>query len=321
MADYSPTTPVSEIGEHNLIAAIGKRIGTDESVLVGVGDDAAVVPVSDPRVVVSTDLYVQDRHFRLNWSSATDIGRKTAAASLADVYAMGAVGSGLVIGLVLPPNTQVGWVLDLADGLAAECEEAGAHVVGGDLSSGDAIVICATAFGDLQGREPVTRAGARPGDIVAIAGNFGWSAAGLAVLTRGFSSPRAVVQAHRTPKPPYLAGPLAASADATAMLDISDGLLTDLGHIAAASGVSIDIESSLLPLADAVQQAASAFNTDPLHWILSGGEDHGFAATFPPGVALPPGFTAIGRVGPDDPGQVTVDGEARPDLRGYDHFA
>lgn len=321
MVEIVPTTSVGEFGEHRLIAAIAQRIGTNDSVLVGVGDDAAVVPISDPRLVASTDLYVQDRHFRLNWSSAHDIGRKVAAASLADVYAMGAVGAAIVVGLVLPASAEVTWVLELADGLAAECETVGTQVVGGDISAGDSIVICSTALGDLQGRQPVTRRGARPGDIVAIAGNFGWSAAGLAVLMRGFSSPRAVVNAHRCPQPPYLAGPLAASAGATAMLDISDGLVSDLGHIALASGVSIDIESTRVPIADQILQAASAFNVDPLQWVLSGGEDHGFAATFPSGVALPADFVPIGRVSDEDPGLVSVDGQPRPDLQGFDHFA
>ncbi len=315
------TMPVSEVGEHNLIEAIRERIGPGD-VLVGIGDDAAVVAAPDGRFAISTDVFVQDRHFRLNWSSAHDVGRRVAAANLADVAAMGATPSALVLTLVLPPDTQVGWALDFVDGVALECESAGAALVGGDLSAGPIIVASATAIGDLQGREPVTRSGARPGDVVAVAGRLGWAAAGLAVLSRGFSAPRKVVAAHRSPEPPYLAGQLAASAGATAMLDVSDGLISDLGHIAVESGVVIDIESAQLPVEDAVRDAAAAFTADPLVWLLSGGDDHGLVATFSRNSSIPKDFQVIGTVSEaqDAPG-VTVDGQARPELRGYDHFS
>ncbi len=323
MSEISRAAAVSEVGEHVLIAELKRRLGNSEAAIVGIGDDAAVVGLSEPSVVVSTDVLVADRHFRLNWSTANDIGRRVAGANLVDVAAMGAMPKFLVVGLVLPPQTQVGWVLDFLDGLAAECEDIGAAVVGGDLASGDKIMISATALGDMQGREPVRRNGARDGDVVAIAGRLGWAGAGLSLLSRGFTSPRVLVDAHRVPKPPYLAGVHAASAGAHAMLDVSDGLVTDLGHIAAASGVSIDIESDAIAVDDPVRDAASAFNADPLTWILAGGDDHAIAATFAPGAQIPTDFTIIGRVqtaGADGP-KVTVDGVPRPDLRGFDHFS
>ncbi|MGB3674286.1 MAG: thiamine-phosphate kinase [Candidatus Nanopelagicales bacterium] len=322
MSEISRTAAVSEVGEHVLIGELQRRIGEAPGVIVGIGDDAAVVGLSEPTVAVSTDVLVQDRHFRLNWSSANDIGHRVAGANLADIAAMGAMPTSLVVGLVLPPTTQVGWVLDFLDGLAQECESIGAAVVGGDLAAGDTIMISATALGDLQGREPVRRNGAQPADVVAIAGRLGWAGAGLSLLSRGFTSPRVLVEAHRVPKPPYLAGIHAASAGAHAMLDVSDGLLTDLGHIAAASGVSIDIEAAAVPIDDPVRDAASAFNADALAWVLAGGDDHAIAATFAPDTQLPPGFTVIGRVHePDGDGPtVTVDSVARPDLRGFDHF-
>jgi len=321
MAELARGARISEIGEHVLIEAIGRRIGSADA-LVGIGDDAAVIATPDGRCAVSTDVFVQDVHFRLTWSTAQDIGRRVAAANLADVAAMGAAPRALVVSLVLPPDTEVGWVLDFTDGIAAECEAAGAIVVGGDLASGPIVVASATALGDLQGRAPVTRCGAKPGDIVAVAGRLGWAAAGLTVLSRGFSAPRKVVSAHRVPQPPYLAGQLAASAGATAMVDISDGLLADLGHIAAASGVVIDIESAQLQVDDAVRDAASAFTMDPLIWVLTGGDDHGLVATFSTEEVIPRDFTVIGTVSrADDDAGVTVDGQARPELRGFDHFA
>ena len=321
MSGISRSAPVSDVGEHVLIEEISRRLGSAEA-LVGIGDDSAVVRLSEPTVAISTDVLVQDRHFRLNWSSAQNIGHRVAAANLADVAAMGAMPTCLVVALVLPPTTEVGWVLDFLDGLAAECESVGASVVGGDLSSGDSIVIAATALGDLQGRDAVTRSGARPGDVIAVAGRLGWSGAGLSLLSRGFKSPRVLVDAYRFPQPPYLAGVLAGSAGAHAMLDVSDGLVTDLGHIAKASGVSIDIDSQSLTVDDPIRDTASAFNADPLAWVLAGGEDHAFAAAFGEADPLPAGFVAIGRArdaGPDGP-IVTVDGEVRPDLRGFDHF-
>ena len=323
MSEVSRTTRVGDVGEHVLIAEITRRLGQGQSALVGIGDDAAVIRLSEPSVAVSTDVLVQDRHFRLSWSTASDIGHRVAGANLADVAAMGAMPTCLVVGLVLPPDTEVGWVLDFLDGLAAECEGIGASVVGGDLASGDTIMISATALGDLQGREAVTRAGARPGDVVAVAGRLGWAGAGLSLLSRGFKSPRALVDAHRVPQPPYLAGVLAASAGAHAMLDVSDGLMSDLRHIAAASMVNIDVESARVVIDQPVQDAASAFNADPLTWVLAGGDDHAIAAVFAPNVALPPEFTEIGTVSEiDEQGPtVTVDGQVRPDLRGFDHFS
>lgn len=322
MSEISRTAAVSEVGEHVLIAELKARLGDSQDALVGIGDDAAVIGLSESRVVISTDVLVQDRHFRLNWSTANDIGRRVAGANLADVAAMGAMPKSLVVGLVLPPETQVGWVLDFLDGLAAGCEEIGASVVGGDLAAGEKIMISATALGDMQGREPVTRNGARPGDVVAVAGRLGWAGAGLSMLSRGFTSPRVLVDAHRVPKPPYLAGVHAASAGAHAMLDVSDGLVTDLGHIATASGVSIDIEADSIAVDDPIRDAASAFNADPLTWILAGGDDHAIAATFAADTQIPIGFRVIGRVQQADMvgPQVTVDGVLRPDLRGFDHF-
>lgn len=322
MSDVSRTAKVGDVGEHVLIAELTRRIGNSQNAIVGIGDDAAVVQLSEPSVAVSTDVLVQDHHFRLTWSSAADVGRRVAGANLADVAAMGAIPTCLVVGLVLPPETEVGWVLDFLDGMAAECEAVGAAVVGGDLAAGPTIMISATALGDLQGREPVTRGGARAGDVVAVAGRLGWAGAGLSLLSRGFKSPRVLVDAHRVPQPPYLSGVLAASAGAHAMLDVSDGLVTDLGHIADASGVSIDIDSARVPIDDPVRDAAAAFNADPLAWVLAAGDDHAIAAVFPPAVALPPEFTVIGvahEAGSEGP-IVTVDGVARPDLRGFDHF-
>ena len=271
-------------------------------------------------MVATTDLLVDGRHFRRDWSTPYDIGRKAAAQNLADVAAMGAVTTSLLIGLAAPADLAAFWAERFADGLRDECDLVGAGVVGGDVVRSDVLVIAVTALGDLEGRSPVTRSGARSGDVVALAGRLGWAAAGLATLSRGFRSPRLVVDAHRRPQPPYQAGPEAAKAGATSMIDVSDGLVADLGHVAAASGVRIDIDSTAFAIPDALSQVAMALSVDPLTWIMRGGEDHALAATFRPDADLPSGWQVIGAV-LDSAGDssVTVDGLPYA-AGGFDHF-
>jgi thiamine-monophosphate kinase len=287
--------------------------------LLGPGDDAAVVATPDGRVAASVDLLVDGRHFRRDWSTPYDIGRKAAAQNLADIAAMGAVPTALLVGLATPPDLAAFWAERFADGLREECDVVGAGVVGGDVVRSDVLLVAVTALGDLQGRAPVTRSAARVGDLVAVAGRLGWSAAGLATLRRGFRSPKLVVDAHRRPSPPYASGPAAAQAGATAMIDVSDGLVADLGHIAAASGVRISLRSESFERPDALVEVGSALGVDVLSWILAGGEDHALAATFPAGTTLPPGFLPIGEVIDGDPG-VLVDGSSYA-TPGFDHFA
>ncbi len=247
-------------------------------------------------MVATTDLLVEGVHFRRDWSEAVDVGHKAAAQNLADIAAMGARPTALLVGLAAPAGLPTAWALGLADGLAAEAARAGAAVVGGDVVAGEHVVVSVTALGSLDGREPVTRAGARAGDVVAMVGRLGWSAAGFAVLSRGFRSPRVLVAAHRRPEPVYEAGPKAALAGATAMVDVSDGLLGDLAHVAVASGVAVRLEVAALEVAAPVRDAAAALGKDPLEWVLTGGEDHALAATFPSAKAVPKGWTVVGEV-------------------------
>ncbi len=297
---------VGELGEFGLVAELAALFPPGPAVLLGPGDDAALVAAGDARVVATTDLLVEGRHFRRDWSDPSDVGRKAAAQSLADVAAMGAAPTALLVGLACPAELPVDWVLSLADGLREECEGVGASVAGGDVVLSSVLTVAVTALGSLQGRDPVTRAGAQPGDVVAVAGRLGWAAAGLAVLSRGFRSPRTLVAAHRRPTPPYDQGPVAAALGATAMIDVSDGLVQDLGHVAAASGVLVDIAAAGLDIPDAFVNTARALGADPLVWILSGGEDHALVACFPPSVDLPAPWRVIGRVAEGE--GVQVDG-------------
>lgn len=317
-------TTVGDLGE----AALVDQILTDlaaagpaaTSVPVGPGDDAAVVGAPDGRVVVTLDVLVEGRHFRRDWSAAADIGHRAAAANLIDVAAMGAQPTTVVLGLALPPDTDVAWVRELLAGVVQESARAGAVVVGGDVVRADAVTVAITALGDLEGRDPVQRSGARVGDALAVAGRLGWAAAGLAVLSRGFRSPRALVDAHRRPEPPYALGPLAAQRGAHALMDVSDGLLLDAGRLAQASSVAVDIDAHAIVVGEPVSAAAAAYNLDPLQWILGGGDDHALLGAFDPG-SVPDGFTVIGSVTAGTAGQVLVNGAEPTTPKGFDHFA
>jgi thiamine-monophosphate kinase len=284
-------------------------------------------------VVATTDFLLEGRHFRRDWSSARDVGHKAAARSLADVAAMGAVPTALLVALAVPGDLPVSWARDLAAGLAAECARAGAIVAGGDTARASSVLLAVTGLGDLAGRAPVLRSGAAPGDAVAVAGVLGHAAAGLALLSAGLTA-APLVPAQLRPAPPYDAGPEAADLGATAMIDVSDGLLADLGHVADASGVLIDLSAAALRPGEALLAAARAVAPSfgrtvrgsplepagaALRWVLSGGEDHALVATFPPGVALPSRWTVIGEV--CEGHGVVVDGQAWAGEAGWDHFA
>ena len=318
-ADPFPSgATLADAGEFGLISALTRRFGQGSHVYVGPGDDAAVLRTPRGHVVVSTDVWVAGRHSRREGAAGGDSGRTAAAANLSDVNAMGGTAHSLTVGLAAPADPPVQWVLDLADGITDEAALVGANIVGGDLTTATEVVIAITVMGTCE-IAPVLRSGANAGDVVALAGRQGWAAAGLAVLGRGFRSPRVLVEAYKRPEPPYAAGAAAAQAGATAMIDVSDGLLADAGHIAADSGVTIDIDRSAFELAEPMQAVGSALGVDPMQFILGGGDDHAILATFPAGTALPHGFIAIGSVAAGD-GLVTVDGEAYEGSGGWAHF-
>ena len=336
MADYPQS--VADLGEGELLSRIFPRLGGPR-MLLGPGDDAAVIGAPDGRSVLSIDTLVQDQDFRLQWpggyrTTGYDVGWKCAAQNLSDINAMGAEATSLVVSLTLPAQTPVSWLEGLADGLSAALRALGAEncaVAGGDLGRGNQLVVTAAVTGDLQGRDPVRRSGAVPGDVLAVCGALGQAAAGLALLESSLPYAdldgweRSLTAAQSRPCPPLAAGPAAAAAGAHAMMDISDGLVRDAGRLAAASGVCLDLDSRILGIETApLARAAAKLGVDPLHWVLGGGEDHGLLAAFAPGADLPRGFRRVGTVldrGVHISGlPVTVDGQA-PDAAGWDHFA
>ena len=313
---------LGEAGEFALISRIVADLPPAPEVLLGPGDDAAALAI-DPPVLTSIDVLVEGVHFRRTWSTATDIGRKAVAVNVADIEAMGGRAVAVVVGLSAPADLPLAWALELADGIRAESERAGVALVGGDVTGARDITISVTVFGGLDGRAPVRRSGAQPGQVVALSGQTGFAAAGIAVLQRGFRWPRAVVSAQRVPPVPYGQGRVAADAGATAMIDVSDGLLADLGHVARASGVTIELDLAAFEIPDVLRDVSAATGRDPHTLVLTGGEDHALAACFPSETDVPEGWRTIGRtrdVAEDEEAGVLVDGAVWAGAAGWDHF-
>ncbi len=325
---------VGELGEHGVLRRVLARLGEATAATVGPGDDAAVLRLAG-ELVVTSDTMIEGPDFRLAWQSGFELGWKLAATNLSDVAAMGARPVGLTVALACPKATPVALLEEIARGLDAACRELapGCGVVGGDLGTAPVLTTAVTALGDLAGRPAVLRSGARAGDAVAYAGSLGLAGLGLSLLfgesadadgvahdgglRRLRAEHSAAIDAQLAPRPPILAGMLAAEAGATAMMDVSDGLSLDAARLAEASGVRIDFESARLERAFGLQQGVRV----PLAAMLTGGEDHGLLATFPAGEGLPVGFEAIGTVGDVrlDASRVLLDGEPY-EPRGWDPY-
>lgn len=301
---YSGPT-VFELGENEALKRAVKFFSPGTNTLVGSGDDAAVIS-SGGKYVVTTDSMVEGRDFRTDFSSGFDLGFKAVASNLADVAAMGAKPTALVVAMVVTTQTKQAWLEDFARGLQSGIDalSPGAEIVGGDLARGNQIVIAVTAHGELS-REPVLRSGAKPGDRLALAGTLGRAACGLDLLLSPDESLAKAydewVEVQLRPTPPITLG-LQVAGIASAMLDVSDGLSVDATRIAKASNVSIRLSSSALSGYEAVLEMAAqsmrarGFEADEHQWVLHGGEDHSLLASFPPDAMIPKGFKVIGEV-------------------------
>lgn len=317
MASDYPDDSLAGTGEFAVIDRLVAGRPQPRLVLLGPGDDAAVVASVDGRTVVCTDMLVENRHFRLDWSSPHDVGRKAIAQNAADIEAMGGRATAFVVAFGAPGDTATTRAVELADGMWHEAGLIGAGIVGGDMVQAPQWVISVAALGDLGGLDAVRRSGAKLGDTVAVTGDLGRSAAGFALWNTavgGFDDVGGFRQRHLVPEPPYGQGVVAARAGASSMIDVSDGLLADVGHIASASGVCVDLSAAgLRGDVDALVGAAAAVGSDPWQWVLGGGEDHALVATF--SAAPPPGWRPIGTVADaavfgGGPPRVTVDGAA-----------
>jgi thiamine-monophosphate kinase len=312
--------------EDELIAAIGKVLsGAGPGVVVGPGDDAAVLARPSGELVISADVLVEGVHFDLALTSARDLGYKAIAVNVSDLAAMAASPRAAVVTLVLPTSTEDAWVIELYGGMREACDEYALWLVGGDLSRGPAVSVSVTVTGEVAPGRAITRAGARPGDILVVTGRLGASAAGLRLALDGRAPStaldRALLRAHFRPVARVGEGGALAAAGATAMMDISDGLALDLSRLCAASGVGARLTVSDVPLADGAT----------LDDGLRGGEDYELLASLPDlgsvhaaraaiadtfGVPL----TAIGEITPDGLTAVTDGREATLEAKGWDHF-
>jgi len=306
---------VGELGENEALKRTVARLNQGEYTLVGSGDDAAVIKAADGRFVVTTDTMIEGHDFRLEWSNGFDLGFKAVATNVSDVAAMGAKPTSLVVAISVPATTKISFLEDFADGLRTACEQLapGCAVVGGDLAASDQVFISVTAHGDLEGRDPILRSGARVGDIVAVAGTLGRAAAGLSLLFSGdkdaISAYDALVGVQLRPEPPIAAG---IGVHATSMLDVSDGLSRDAARIAKASGVAIRIKGQDLQGFEAMlDDVALRLGVSSRDWVLFGGEDHSLLATFAPGVQIPRAFKPIGAVA--EGSGVWLDGRELPE--------
>lgn len=305
-------TPIT--AEDRLIADFTSNLHSHSRVLVGSGDDCAVLTHPDSRSVISTDVLVEGVHFRRDWMSLEQIGRRAAAQNAADIAAMGASAHSAVAAVTIPKNMGKTEINALAAGLATGLESYGYSLVGGDLSSGPCLQVAVTVIGDLEGRPPLLRCNARSGDLIYFAGNLGKSAAGLALLER-FQSPQEAIAAptlptelralaiealscYQVPQVPADLASKLADAGAHALMDVSDGLSRDGAKIAAASGVVLNLSRSHLEAyAQRLAGLADFLGANSWDWVFGGGEDHGLLCSASAGFAVP-GFTAIGEVLP-----------------------
>ena len=306
---------VGEMGENAALRWVLPLLPTGDGVLLGPGDDSALVSLPESQVLISTDMMMQGPDFRFDWSRPSDVGFKAIASNAADIAAMGGVVLGFELAVAVPASTPLRMLMGLAEGFAEGIAALtpGAGVFGGDLSRSEVFTIAVTVLGSMQGLAPVVRSGATPGDVLCVAGEVGLSHRGLQALLGAGDDELAVaglvmsdpaVAHHLRPKPPIVLGPLAAQAGATAMMDISDGLVLDASRIAKASGVRMELDASA-----GLDEHA-----------LYGGEDHGLLATFPPSATPPEGFRAIGVVTAGDPGVFLGNRELDAQSGGWDPF-
>ena len=327
--------------EFELIDRIRRRVSATQPggpVSTGIGDDASVTTHPGP-TATSVDAVVEGVHFRLDWSTAEQVAGKALASALSDLAAMAADPGEVYVTLGLPPETDPERIDALIDGFVASAGEFGVTLAGGDTVASPVLFISVTVVGRApEGERLILRSEARVGDLVAVTGSFGGAAAGLLIL-EGAGPPEAglrpelrsqLVSRHVSPRPLLLAGARLRGSGATALVDVSDGLAADLGHIAEASGVVISIDPALVPVQEGVAEVASSAGRDPLELALAGGEDYELAMTVPPdrieqvrqrleGAGC--GLTVVGEVGSGSGIRLigASTGESPPP--GFDHFS
>ncbi|GAB4329304.1 MAG: thiamine-phosphate kinase [Candidatus Zixiibacteriota bacterium] len=332
---------VSEIGEFNLIERIRAICGTDRSpdTILGIGDDAAVIRLAEDRALVATcDIQVEDVHFRWESITPSQLGRRSMAVNLSDIASMGATPAYALTSLAIPPSLPVTRFDKIFSGMHDELEEYGAFLIGGNLAgTAEKLVIDVFMWGMIDPARLLTRSGAQEGDAIFVTGALGSASAGLDVLARYGPSCSDeyvdVVRAHLEPRPRVREGvAIAQSGLATSMIDVSDGLAADIGHICDSSGVGVEIDEFQIPFDAVLFKIARTAEKDLREYTLYGGEDYELLFTVRSTdtdammrLAQDHGFAVrcIGRVVPKDAGRTLIDPQGTRhalDPKGWDHF-
>jgi len=313
------------MSEDELIEAISRSVAAGEGVLLGIGDDAAMVEMGSGDLVLTTDMLVEGVHFDVAAISTADLGYKSIVVNVSDVAAVAGSPRYATVGLALPPATAASWVIDLYRGMTEACDEYGLSLVGGDLSRSEQMVISVTVAGEVPPGRALTRSGASVGDAIAVTGQLGAAAGGLKVTSKNALTDwgRALLDAQCRPVARVGEAQVLAAVGVGAMMDISDGLSTDLHRLCAASGVGAIIDTSTLPICEELEH----LDVDPLDLALNGGEDYELLVSMTPDLVdeassklresfgVP--FTVVGEI--TEPTEVMADG--RPlEAKGWDHF-
>jgi thiamine-monophosphate kinase len=325
---------LSEIGEFGFIRGISERVGTPEELLVGIGDDCAVTSLSPGMVLLSTsDMLVEGVHFDLAWSDPHTLGRKSLSVNLSDIAAMGGIPKFALLSVAIPPELPLEFLDRFIEGFIEQAGHFGVTLAGGDTSSSrGGFVISVTLQGEQYPELVVRRSGACAGDIICVSGTLGDSALGLDMLRKGERSGAAVMR-HLDPVPRSDLGRCLAEASIpSSMIDVSDGLLADLGHILAQSGKGAIVTIDSLPLSSGFKLSIASSSHEYHRFPLSGGEDYELVFTLPPerldearsaAEASGTAVTVIGEITTAG-GILLVDskgGHYTPETSGYDHFA
>jgi len=265
---------LAEIGEFGLIDRLNRLLPTSPAVVQGIGDDCAIVRIFDKLMAVSTDMSIQDVHFRLEYTSADHIGWKAAASSLSDLAAMGATPMFALVSLSCPPEMEVHFIENLYHGISGVLSKYGVIIIGGDTTGGDKLILDVIVIGAIRGNRFLRRSGALDGDVLAVTGTPGIAAAGLHALNHGHDAPHLAAR-HFQPHPRVPEGHWLCLNDAiNSAIDVSDGLFQDAGHLSRASGLGVDIQTSALKPDGELEEYCAVHDLDPIRFMLTGGEDY-----------------------------------------------
>jgi len=311
---------LEEIGERGLIKRITRKPGRKD-VVVGIGDDAAVIRFGERFLLYTTDMLVEGDHFKIEWATPEQIGRKAMVSNISDIAAMGGTPDYALVSISLNDEVEVEFVDGLYRGMHEIGDEHGVEIIGGDTTHGGLIVINIIVIGETDEEMLCLRSGAQKGDYILVSGPLGGSRAGLELLYRGYSEPRGPIEKHLDPRCRIdISGRIAPYTNA--MIDVSDGLASEIAHICEESRVGAIIERNNIPMEQATRETGDILGLDPFRFALDGGEDFELVFTVPSeNLEYVRGHgIVVGRIVEEDKGIKMINGETIDLVGGYDHF-